>query len=145
MNHLHGRLTRVEKRSAPTKLKTNIVTAQNLAYKAVTKEAIAKEAVTPTETSFGVNLVATVLPTTNLKEGTTVTDPTSGATKVYDDETATWATVVDVSAATTAAAAAVAALAAQTTADGKNKIYRAAVAPMPAKSPSTDIRIPSRP
>lgn len=136
MNHLHSRLGRVEKRPAKTRLKSNIVSSKNMAFKAITKESIAKEAVTPEEVSFGVNLVTDTLPIENLKEGTTVTDPVTGGQQVYSASDDTWTPVSDpvaifdaATAAATAAAAAAAALAAQTTADGKNKIYRQTTEP----------------
>jgi hypothetical protein len=129
------RVRRVEKRPGAKRLKRNVVTTEKLGFRAVTTkviqvdavetENIAPDAVTPIEASFGVNIVSITSPDPEyLKPGTQWIDPGTGESKVYDAEAEVF---VDVAAID--AAAREAATAAQSTADGKNKIYRQTAEP----------------
>ena len=124
------RVRRVEKRPGPKRLKRNVVTTEKLGFRAVTTkviqvdavetENIAPDAVTPIEASFGVNIVSTTEPDPEyLKPGTQWIDPETGDAKIYDAEAEVF---VDVAAID--AVAREAATAAETAANGKNKVVR---------------------
>jgi hypothetical protein len=124
------RVRRVEKRPGAKRLKRNVVTTEKLGFRAVTTkviqvdavetENIAPDAVTPIEASFGVNIVSITSPDPEyLKPGTQWIDPGTGESKVYDAEAEVF---VDVAAID--AVAREAATAAETAANGKNKVVR---------------------
>jgi hypothetical protein len=102
------RVRRVEKRPGAKRLKTNVVTTEKLGYRAVSTKTIQPDAVTANEAEFGVTVVSPTDPDV-LKEGTTVVDPTTGATKVYSTDINDFVTLTDP--------------VAQEAADGKNSSY----------------------
>ena len=101
------RVRRVEKRPGAKRLKANVVTTEKLGYRAVTTkviqvdavntENIATDAVTANEAEFGVTVVSATDPAI-VKEGTTVIDPGSGATKVYSTDINNFVTLTDAAA-----------------------------------------------
>lgn len=110
------RIRRIEKRPGARRLKNNVVTTEKIGYRAVRTKYIDTDAVTPNEAAFGVNVVSDTDPDI-VKDGTTVTDPDTGATKVYSEDLSDFITVTD-SAATEAAGDA------YDLADTKNTVYR---------------------
>ena len=110
------RLRRAEKRPGARRLKNNIVTNEKIGFRAVRTKSIAEDAVTANEAEFGVNVVSDTDPDI-VKDGTTVTDPDTGATKVYSDDLSAFVTVTDPDAAAAASDALDAA-------DSKNTVYR---------------------
>ena len=112
------RIRRVEKRPGSKRLRRNVVTTEKLGFRAVTTkviqvdavetENIATDAVTANEVEFGVTVVSDTDPAI-VKEGTTVVDPDTGATKVYSSDIDDFITLTDP--------------AAQAAADGKNSTY----------------------
>jgi hypothetical protein len=79
------RVRRVEKRPGAKRLKTNVVTTEKLGFRAVSTKTIQPDAVTANEAEFGVTVVSDTDPSI-VKEGTTVVDPVTGATKVYSTD-----------------------------------------------------------
>jgi hypothetical protein len=102
------RVRRVEKRPGAKRLKTNVVTTEKLGYRAVSTKTIQPDAVTANEAEFGVTVVSATDPDI-VKEGTTVVDPDTGATKVYSTDISDFVTLTDP--------------VAQEAADGKNSSY----------------------
>jgi hypothetical protein len=115
------RMRRVEKRPGARRLKNNVVTNEKIGYRAVRTKSIAEDAVTANEAEFGVNVVSNTDPDI-IKDGTTVTDPDTGETKVYSDDLSAFVTVTD-------ATATAAADDAYDLADSKNTVYRQDDAP----------------
>jgi hypothetical protein len=110
------RMRRVEKRPGARRLKNNIVTNEKIGFRAVRTKSIAEDAVTANEAEFGVNVVSDTDPDI-VKDGTTVTDPDTGSTKVYSEDLSSFVTVTD-------ATATAAASDAYDLADSKNTVYR---------------------
>ncbi len=110
------RIRRIEKRPGARRLKNNVVTTEKIGYRAVRTKYIDTDAVTPNEAAFGVNVVSDTDPDI-VKDGTTVTDPDTGSTKVYSDDLSAFVTVTD-------AVAVEAAGDAYDLADTKNTVYR---------------------
>ena len=102
------RVRRVEKRPGAKRLKTNVVTTEKLGYRAVSTKTIQPDAVTANEAEFGVTVVSATDPDI-VKEGTTVVDPDTGATKVYSTDISDFVVLADP--------------VAQAAAEGKNSSY----------------------
>ena len=115
------RMRRVEKRPGARRLKNNVVTTEKIGFRAVRTKTIAADAVTANEAEFGVNVVSDTDPDI-VKDGTTVTNPETGETKVYSDDLSDFVVVTDPNA--TAAAEDAFDLA-----DSKNTVYRQNDAP----------------
>jgi hypothetical protein len=88
------RVRRVEKRPGAKRLKRNVVTTEKLGYRAVSTKTIQPDAVTANEAEFGVTVVSATDPDI-VKEGTTVVDPDTGATKVYSTDISEFITLTD--------------------------------------------------
>jgi len=122
LSDVQRRLRSLERRPVRTKLASRVVT----------KAAIAPNSVSEDEVSFGTAVVVppgedindVVGQIENPKEGLLVVDTDSGESQVYSEQTETFITIADPVAQDEAALAAANALAAQQTADGKNKVYR---------------------
>lgn len=118
------RLRYLERRPVRTKLQRNVVTTA----------AIAVNAVGPDEVSFGTTIVTDQPVNTieNPKDGLLVINETAGTTSVFVESNNDYVLVpaVDTQARDDAETA-------QTTADGKNKIFRQNNAPTSGQSPST--------
>ena len=102
------RVRRVEKRPGAKRLKRNVVTTEKLGFRAVSTKTIQPDAVTANEAEFGVTVVSPTDPDI-LKEGTTVVDPDTGATKVYSTDINDFVVLTDP--------------AAQAASEGKNSTY----------------------
>lgn len=127
------RIRRIEKRPGARRLKNNVVTTEKIGYRAVRTKYIDADAVTANEAAFGVNVVSDTDPDI-VKDGTTVTDPDTGSTKVYSDDLSAFVTVTD-AAATTAAGDA------YDLADTKNTVYRQTSTPTGGTYKTNDIWI----
>ena len=108
------RVRRVEKRPGAKRLKTNVVTTEKLGYRAVSTKTIQPDAVTANEAEFGVTVVSATDPDI-VKEGTTVVDPDTGATKVYSTDISDFVVLTDP--------------VAQAASEGKNSTYYQDAAP----------------
>lgn len=95
MVSVESRVRKIEKNPSPKRLKTNVVTTDKLAFRAVTTKTVAQDAITPNEAAFGTTVVTATQPTTNLKEGTTWVNPDDGSTNVYSTATEDFVTVTD--------------------------------------------------
>jgi len=118
------RLRYLERRPVRTKLQNRVVTTSSIAVNAVTSD----------EASFGTTVI-TDQPTNtieNPKDGLLVINETAGTTSVYSEAQNNYIQLpaVDTEARDDASAA-------QSTADGKNKIFRQNNAPTSGQSPST--------
>jgi hypothetical protein len=112
MVSVESRVRKIERRPAPKRLKTNVVTTEKLGFRAVTTKTVATDAITPNEAAFGTTVVSDTQPTDYLKEGLTWVDPGTGSAKVYDPVAEDFVEVTAVD------------LTARASADGKNTIYR---------------------
>ena len=134
LSDVQRRLRSLERRPVRTKLASRVVT----------KAAIAPNSVSEDEVSFGTAVVVppgedindVVAQVENPKEGLLVVDTDTGESQVYSEQTETFISIADpvaqsdaADAAADAALAAANALAAQQTADGKNKVYRQTTEP----------------
>jgi len=108
------RVRRVEKRPGAKRLKTNVVTTEKLGYRAVSTKTIQPDAVTANEAEFGITVVSATDPDI-IKEGTTVVDPDTGATKVYSTDINDFVVLTDP--------------VAQAASEGKNSTYYQDAAP----------------
>lgn len=135
---MQARLRRAEKSPGYRSIANKTITGTKLVPRTIPTRAIAQNAVTAAEANFGTTVVTATPPTdpTIVKEGLTVVDPTTGAVQVYSDTSSSYVDVTDPAAAGAAATAAiaagtaaVAALVAQSTADGKNTVYRSGSTP----------------
>jgi hypothetical protein len=142
---MQARLRRAEKSPGYRSIANKTITGTKLVPRTIPTRAIAQNAVTAAEASFGTTVVTATPPTdpTIVKEGLTVVDPGTGAVQVYSDTSNSYVDVTDpaaasaaiaaaaaaATAAVTAGTAAVAALVAQSTADGKNTVYRSGSTP----------------
>lgn len=147
MSNIDARLRYVQKRPAPRRIAKRVVTTQNIVRNAVTTVEIAPDAVTPTELAPNAVTNEAIAPgavtDTELADGAggakTYRQDTQPATgyegdlwfdtddnnKLYIYAGTSWSSVRDLG----IAAAQTAASAAQTTADGKNKVYRQTAEP----------------
>lgn len=116
LTSVERKVRRIEKRPGAKRLKRNVVTTEKILPRAVVTKKIATDAVTANEAEFGVNVVSDTDPDI-VKDGTTVTDPDTGSTKVYSDDLSAFVTVTD-------ATAVAAAEDAYDLADTKNTVYR---------------------
>ena len=154
VDQLQKRLRYVEKRTSKTRLKPRAVTTEKLYAKtvttakiadnAVTTETIAPGAVTTNEINFAAGDIGG---STSYRQNGQPTTPNTGdvwfdtddSNKMYQYDGTTWTSVRDSTIAVAqtaanngiaaAAAANAAAIAAQSTADGKNKVYRQGTTP----------------
>lgn len=133
LTSVERKVRRIEKRPGAKRLKRNVVTTEKILPRAIVTKKIATDAVTANEAEFGVNVVSDTDPDI-VKDGTTVTDPDTGATKVYSDDLSAFVTVTD-AAATTAADDA------YDLADTKNSVYRQDDAPTGGTYKTNDVWI----
>ena len=135
LSDVQRRLRSLERRPVRTKLASRVVT----------KAAIAPNSVSEDEVSFGTAVVVppgedindVVEQIENPKEGLLVVDTDTGESQVYSEQTETFVTIADPIAQDEAALAAANALAAQQTADGKNKVFRQNDEPISTQGPFT--------
>ena len=147
MSNIDARLRYVQKRPAPRRIAKRVVTTQNIVRNAVTTVEIAPDAVTPTELAPNAVTNEAIAPgavtDTELADGAggaktyrQDTQPATGyegdlwfdtddSNRLYIYTGTAWSSVRDLG----IAAAQTAASAAQTTADGKNKVYRQTAEP----------------
>ena len=147
VSNIDARLRYVQKRPAPRRIAKRVVTTQNIVRNAVTTVEIAPDAVTPTELAPNAVTNEAIAPgavtDTELADGAggaktyrQDSQPTTGYegdlwfdtddnNKLYIYTGTSWSSVRDLG----IAAAQTAASAAQTTADGKNKVYRQTAEP----------------
>ena len=100
-----------------------------LGSKAVTSEAIGAEVITAEQVNFGTVYVGSASEVTNPKDGLLVVDPNTGQSNLYDGNSEAFINLADPNATFVANSAQATAQAAQTTADGKNAVYRGGSAP----------------
>ena len=117
------RLRAAETRPGAKSLGNRVVTTNKIAYRTITTKQVSTNAITSNEAAFGVNYVSTTDPDAALiKAGTTVTNPDTGATKVYDYENDDFITVTDTAAQYDATAA-------LTSAGNRNRIFYQTTSP----------------
>ena len=133
LTSVERKVRRAEKRPGPKRLKTNVVTTEKILPRAIVTKKIADDAVTANEAAFGVNVVSDTDPDI-VKDGTTVTDPDTGSTKVYSEDLSAFVTVTDETAVTAANDA-------YDLADTKNTVYRQNNAPTGGTYKTNDIWI----